>query len=70
MRARVKPVKAAVAEITRSKLLPTPGRNYRLAWKWLYHVSLDGAEPVAVDTLLKVARNWARARAVKVVESW
>jgi hypothetical protein len=31
-----------VVTISRSKLYPTPGRNYRVAWKWLYEVTVPG----------------------------
>lgn len=29
-------------KITRGKLYPTPGTNYRFAWKWLYTVHYPG----------------------------
>jgi hypothetical protein len=34
--------------VTRSKLYPTPGRSYRLAWKWIYTVTIPG-EPYTFD---------------------
>lgn len=30
-----------VAVIRRSKLYPTPGRNYHMAWKWTYTVAWE-----------------------------
>lgn len=62
--------KAAVATITRTKLVPTPGTNYRAAWNWMYHVSIDGGDSVAIGTRLGSAVDWAKRRAAKVVKAW
>ena len=53
--------------ITRFKLLPTPGTNYRFAWKWAYHVNGDHA----TDTLAS-ARDIAKRLfpGATIVEAW
>jgi hypothetical protein len=38
-----RPINSAV-HISREKLYPTPGKNYRAAWKWLYTIHVDSEE--------------------------
>lgn len=57
----------SVTTITRSKLYPTPGKNYRLAWKWHYEVNGNHG----CDTLAQ-ARNIARKLypGQPIIEAW
>jgi hypothetical protein len=56
--------------ISRMKIYPTPGRNYRVAWKWVYTVHV-GKEEFTGDGL-----GWAKRLAQqkspsgKYVLSW
>jgi hypothetical protein len=56
--------------VNRSKLYPTPGRNYRAAWRWLYTVRVDGINYQGEG--LSWARGLAKRKANgrKVVELW
>lgn len=62
--------------ITRSKLYPTPGTNYRVAWKWLYDVELDGARIFSgydrLDSTISAIRRFARSRGetAEIVKAW
>lgn len=61
--------------ISRRKIYPTPGRSYRVAWKWIYDVTApDGGEILSGVDLLSIARRVAREAARTwggmVIESW
>jgi hypothetical protein len=51
--------------ITRRQVIPTPGRNFRFAWRWLYAVN-----GVDIGTSLKSAESWAKQRGMKPVRAW
>ncbi len=58
--------------ISRRKLIPTPGTNYKFAWKWLYDVEVPG-EPHAftgegLGWARSVAKRYAAGR--PIVETW
>lgn len=63
------------ATITRSKLAPTPGKNYRAAWRWLYKVDYGlvlpqvGAQTASFDSL-GAARRACLRNGFKPVEIW
>ena len=54
------------ATITRSKLVPTPGKNYQFAWRWLYTVDYGrvlpqvGAQTASFDSLDAARRACVR----------
>jgi hypothetical protein len=41
---------AKVIKISRDKLYPTPGRSYRVSWKWIYSYSIDGGTSIEYGT--------------------
>lgn len=41
--------------MSRRKLYPTPGKNPRAAWKWLYDVAIPGQE----DVMTGEGLSWA-----------
>ena len=60
--------------INRSKLYPTPGRNYRVAWKWLYEVTVPGESHPFVGEGIGwargIAKRFSKATGRKVVLLW
>jgi hypothetical protein len=62
--------KGNTATISRKKLYPTPGTNPRVAWKWLYSVSIDGGDSVEIGSRVDSATGWAKRRAANVVKAW
>lgn len=61
---------STLAVITREKQHMPPGQSWRFAWRYLYAVALDGAEPVKIGNQLSVARGWAKRRAVTIREDF
>lgn len=66
---------APAATISRSKLVPTPGKNYRFAWRWLYTVDYGrvlpnvGGQTADFDTPASARRACVR-NGFRPVESW
>lgn len=64
--------------IEREKITPTPGRNYKVAYKYIYNVRRpDGSAVVLGTGLLSSARSRAKAEAKKlglptssIIEAW
>lgn len=60
--------------ITREKMYATPGRNYRFAWKWTYHVSIDGAPSYGggehLASLRRALRLQFRNQPLTIIETW
>jgi hypothetical protein len=52
----------ATVIISRSKIYPTPGRNYRVAWKWNYTVRTEDGQEFSGD-MLGWAKRLAREKA-------
>lgn len=66
-----------IAVITRTKIDPTPGRNYRAAWKYVYDVhGLDANGDTRYPALvlgqdgLAQARSIARRNGYVPVDGW
>jgi hypothetical protein len=62
----------AACTVTRSKLYPTPGRSYRVAWKWIYTVAIPG-EPYTFDgDTLSWVRSLCKRKApeLPIVYAW
>jgi hypothetical protein len=74
MQQAVNPIAPVVAEvrITRSQLVPTPGRGYRAAWKWTYCYSVDGAPVLQFGTGLADLRSLLRRKypTAKIIKNW
>ena len=58
---------ASTATITRSRQIPTPGKNYFFAWRWVYTVDygralpqLAGRPTASFDTLAAARRACVR----------
>ena len=62
----------AEIRITRSRLEPVPGRALRVAWKWTYDYSVDGAPPVQYGTSLASLRERLRRKfpTAEIVKDW
>ena len=58
----------ATAVITRERLYPTPGKNPKMAWKWLYTVTCDGQ--AYTGDRLAWARQLAKKKADTVTEQF
>lgn len=58
--------------ITREKLYPSPGRNVRFAWKWLYTVHVPGEPHPFTGPDLSWARGIAKRKGGgrPIVETW
>ena len=59
-----------IATITRVKLYPTPGKNYRLAWKWLYDVNGLSTDLCGFDRLTEAKRMAKRYGATVIKLAW
>lgn len=63
--------------IERARQYPTPGTNYRFAWKWVYSVRVADARPVGIGSGLGSALLWIRQHSLRhkiapyhVVKAW
>ena len=74
MQQAVNPTSPVVAEvrITRSRLEPVPGRALRVAWRWIYRYSVDGAPTVEYGTSLASLRERLHRKfpTAKIVKDW
>lgn len=57
--------------IHRQRLDNTPGKNYRLAWRWLYDYELNG-QRISYDTHLSSLVSYLKRKypSAEIVKDW
>ena len=59
-----------VATVTRAKQYPTPGKNFRFAWRWTYTITIPGKPPIGAGDLSEVKMCAKANGAGKIVKEW